>query len=180
MADYSKTSSHSKITSSHAARNITSYFQAPVTSTSDRDRDDIMYKTSAVEITYIYHIIKHSLSYNSRDCFQKLLPLMYADSKLAKNVKCGRTQSEAIVCEVLAKEALKGVIQNLKGDFFFSISTATSNKGNRKMLPTCVRHFSLDKGIQNKLLDFVESNDETADLLFTKVLCETLDKHNLK
>lgn len=86
--------------------NLTSYFQEPGTSTSDRDLDDIMYKTSAAEITSTYHTVKHSLSYNSMDCFQKLLPLMYADSKIAKNVECGRTKSAAIVCEVLAKEAL--------------------------------------------------------------------------
>lgn len=47
------------------------------------------------------------------------------------------------------------------------------------MFPICVRYFNLDKGIQHKLKDFVESNDETADQI-TKVLCETLDKHNLK
>ncbi|XP_050515221.1 uncharacterized protein LOC126890380 [Diabrotica virgifera virgifera] len=179
VVKHSKTNSHLKITSSRAARNLTSYFQAPGTSTSDRDRDDIIYKTSAAEITSVYHTVKHSLSYNSLDCFQKLLPLMYADSKIAKNVKCGRTKSEAIVCEVLAKEALKDVVQNLKEDLFFSISTDASNKGNRKMFPICVRYFSFDKGIQNKLIDFVESNDETADQI-TKVLCETLDKHNLK
>lgn len=179
VVKHSKTSGHSKITSSRAARNITSYFQAPGSSTSDRDLEEIMYKTSAAEITSIYHTVKHSLSYNSMDCFQKLLPLMYADSKIAKNVKCGRTKSEAIVCEVLAKEALKEVIQNLKEDSFYSISTDASNKGNRKMFPICVRYFSWDKGIQNKLIDFVESNDETADQI-TKVLCETLDKHNLE
>lgn len=89
---------------------------------------------------------------------------MYADAKIAKNVKCGRTKSEAIVCKVLAKEALKDVIQNLKEHLFFSISTDASNKENRKMFTICVRYFSLD---------------ETADQI-TKVLCETLDKHNLK
>lgn len=164
VVKHSKISSHSKITSSRAARNITSYFQAPGTSTSDRVRDDIIHKISAAEITSIYHTVKHSLSYNSMDCFQKLLPLMYADAKIAKNVKCGRTKSEAIVCKVLAKEALKDVIQNLKEHLFFSISTDASNKENRKMFTICVRYFSLD---------------ETADQI-TKVLCETLDKHNLK
>lgn len=106
----SKTSNHSKSTSSRAARNITSYFSAPGTSTYSRDLDDIMYKTSAAEITSTYHTVKHSLSDNSIDWFQKLLPLMYADSEIAKNVKCGKTNNGAIICEVLAKEALKEAI----------------------------------------------------------------------
>ncbi|CAG9790420.1 unnamed protein product [Diatraea saccharalis] len=70
-----RTSSHSKITSSRAARNITIYFQAPGTSTSERNLN-IMYKTSAAEITSIYHTVQHSLSYNSMECFQKLLPFI--------------------------------------------------------------------------------------------------------
>lgn len=36
------------------------------------------------------------------------------------------------------------------------------------MFPICVRYFNLDKGIQHKLKDFVESNDETANQI-TKV-----------
>lgn len=71
VVKHSKTSTHSKIASSRAAKNITSYFQAPGTSTSGRDLDDIMYKTSAAEITSVYHTVKHSLSYNSKDSFQK-------------------------------------------------------------------------------------------------------------
>lgn len=43
---------------------------------------------------------------------------MHADSKIAKNVKRGRTKSEVIVCEVLTKEALKDAIQNLRDLFF--------------------------------------------------------------
>lgn len=62
------------------------------------------------------------------DCFQKLLLAMYPNSNIAKNIKCGITNSEAIVCEVLSKEDLKDSIQNLREHLFFSISTDASNK----------------------------------------------------
>ncbi|KAL3271746.1 hypothetical protein HHI36_022216 [Cryptolaemus montrouzieri] len=79
VVKHSKTSSHSKITSFRAARNITSYFQEPGTTTSDRDHDDIMSKTSAAKITCIYHTVKHSLSYNSMDCSCLSYPEVFAD-----------------------------------------------------------------------------------------------------
>lgn len=44
---------------------------------------------------------------------------MYAESKMAKNVKYGRSKSEVIVRELLEKEILKDVVQNLKKIIIF-------------------------------------------------------------
>jgi len=43
---------------------------------------------------------------------------------------------------------------------FFSVSTDASNLQNRKMYPVCVQYFTRENGINRKLLDFVELNDE--------------------
>ncbi|CAB3260162.1 unnamed protein product [Arctia plantaginis] len=58
---------------------------------------------------------------------------------------------------------------------FFCANRAAQERANGTT-PLSIR---LNKGIQNKLIDFVENYDETADQI-TKVLFEILDKHNLK
>lgn len=65
-----------------------------------------------------------------------------------------------------------------ENDAFFSIATDASNKKNRKMFPICVRYFDFDSEIENRLLDFVEWNNESADIV-SKLLLDTLEKNEL-
>jgi hypothetical protein len=60
----------------------------------------------------------------------------------------------------------------------FSLATDASNRSNRKMFPVCMRYFDPLKGVQNKLLDFVESAEETS-MAITGLVLQNLEKHNL-
>lgn len=78
---------------------------------------------------------------------------------------CGRTKCEALVCNVLAPKSVEHVVADLtSGDVFkpkvFSVSTDASNLKNRKMFPVCIQYFCFKTGVNKKLLDFVELNDE--------------------
>lgn len=121
---------------------------------------------TAAEVAHVYHAVKHGLSYNSSDCALKLNQKTLSDSAIAKKMSCGRTKSEAIVTDVLSPMAVEEVIKVLKNDgnpLPFSLHTDASNRGNRKMFPLGVQFFTPSAGIVNKVIDFVETADETAD-----------------
>lgn len=120
---------------------------------------------TAAEVAHVYHTVKHSVSYNSSDCALKLSHRTLNDSNIVKKMSCGRTKAEALVTDVLAPKAVEEVIKKLKmpqNPLPFSIQTDASNKGNRKMFPLAVQFFRADTGITHKLVDFVESADESA------------------
>lgn len=87
-------------------------------------------------------------------------------------MSCGRTKAEALVTEVLAPKAVQEVINKLKSAENprpFSIQTDASNKGNRKMFPLAVQFFTAESGVMNKLIDFVENPDESAEGIVTTI-----------
>lgn len=104
------------------------------------------------------------------DCSVKLDKTVDVDSKTATSIRLARTKMEAIVMEVLGPYALESVINDLKDEnLFFCLQTDASNKKNIKLLPLVVQYFSVQNGIQNKLLDFYENANESADGMFTAI-----------
>ena len=67
---------------------------------------------------------------------------------------------------VLAPKSVEDFVNILnspeKCSQFYSVTSDASNKGNRKMIPICVRYFDPSEGIENKLLSVFEWADETA------------------
>lgn len=95
-------------------------------------------QVAIIEVGSIYHAIRYNQSYLSLDCFTKLYPNIFPDSKLALKVHCGRTKREAIVRNILCPKSLEMVLNELKTNnesIFFSIATDASNNGNRKLFP---------------------------------------------
>lgn len=95
---------------------------------------------------------------------------------------------EAIVKNVLAKASLQDVLYDLKNSSVsqivsinkpststafstdkliifdsipYSIACDASNHGNKKMFPCIIRYFTLEKSIQNKIIEFYEDANET-------------------
>ncbi|XP_065647983.1 uncharacterized protein LOC136077683 [Hydra vulgaris] len=61
-------------------------------------------KAHAAEGALAFHTVSHHQSFNSMDCVSKLHKTVYADSKIAKEVTCARTKSEAIITSVLSPQ----------------------------------------------------------------------------
>uniref|UniRef100_H3B2U2 DUF4371 domain-containing protein n=1 Tax=Latimeria chalumnae TaxID=7897 RepID=H3B2U2_LATCH len=103
----------------------------------------------------------HNLSYSSMDCGVKLMQKVFSDSgSVGKKLSCGRTKAESIV-----KNGSK-VLLALSGDgkpLPFSIQTDASNTGNRKMFSIAVQFFTPQNGLLNRMIDFVENPDESAN-----------------
>lgn len=160
---------------------------------------------SLCELSFIYHSIKHHHSYNSADCFTKNAKVLLSDSKLAQKLQCDRTKMEAIVKDILAKASLQDVLHDLKSssisqvvsinkpstsivsstdrpvtfDYIpYSIACDASNHGNKKMFPLIIRYFTVEKSIQNKIIEFYEDANETAIAISQKVT-EVLIKSGL-
>ncbi|XP_031329485.1 uncharacterized protein LOC116170636 [Photinus pyralis] len=138
---------------------------------------------SIIEIAQVYHGVNHHHSYLSTDCAIKLNSKLYRDSALAKKVHCGRTKAEAIVENCLAPKSIEDVLEDMQVNTDtsspFSVLSDASNKGNQKLFPVAVRYFSVKNGIQNKLLDFVENNDESSASV-TNSIVKSLQKCSLK
>ena len=134
--------------------------------------DDV--KVAIIELSQIYHGLKHIHSYCSIDCGMKINSLLYFDSTIGKKIHCGRTKAEAIVENILAPKSIQVVLDELginNGKAIpFSLANDASNKGNRKMFPIAVQYFHLEKGIQNRIIDFYEDSDETSEAIATRLL----------
>lgn len=142
-------------------------FLTPASSSISGSEND---NVTAAELALTFHTVKHNLSYNSMDCSVKLDKIIYADSKTATSIRLARTKMEALVTEVLGPYALKSVIVDLQDEnTFFCYKLTHQIKKNIKLFPLVVQYFSLEKGIQNKLLDFYENADESADGMFTAI-----------
>ena len=138
--------------------------------------------STACELGLVYHAVKHNLSYSSLDCGNKLVSHIFSDSAIASKLSCGRTKAEMIVKYVLAPKSVNDYVSILRcpenTSELFSLATDASNRSNRKMFPVCIRYFDPLKGVQNKLLDFVESAEETS-MAITGLVLQSLEKHNL-
>lgn len=140
------------------------------------------FKNVAGELALVFHTVKHNIGYRSMDCANKLSKDIFHDSNLAKKMSCGRTKAEAIVKNVLAPRSVQDFIDVLKdpakSSNFFSIATDASNHKNRKIFPLVVRYFDPLSGVKNRLLDFIEQADETANATHN-LIKSSLDTHKL-
>jgi len=132
----------------------------PITNTSED------FRIAMIELIQVYHGINHHHSYVSIDCGMKINSLLYCDSIIGKKVHCGRTKAEAIVENVLAPKSIELILDDLgignNAPIPFSIASDASNKGNHKLFPVAVKYFDINKGVQNKIIDFYEDNDESS------------------
>ncbi|KAJ8914119.1 hypothetical protein NQ315_016194, partial [Exocentrus adspersus] len=119
----------------------------------------------AAEVTKVYHLIKHTQSFNSTDCESKLCATIFPDSKIAKKIALGRTKASSIAHNVLGPASTEIHIRELQMGSYYSVSTDASNHGSSKLFPVLLRYFNPDDGVILFLLDFFEDSDETANAI---------------
>ena len=88
-----------------------------------------------------------------------------------------RTKTEAIITGVLAPLSIEELLNDLKAGTIFSLSTDASNHGELKTFPIMVRYFN-QKGVQSKLLDFVNQDREKAKDV-TEMILKVVSRNGL-
>lgn len=175
MKQHQDTSQHkNKLAFKNTSGMLEKFLVSPSTSTCNYKDDN-----TAAELALTYHTVKHNLSYNSMDCTVKLNKIIYANSPASSGIRLARTKMEAIVTEVLGPYALQNVIEDLnKENLFFCLQTDASNKKNIKLFPLVVQYFTVKNGVENKLLDFYENSNESADGMF-QAIQKSMEQCNL-
>ncbi|KAL0852636.1 hypothetical protein ABMA27_016911 [Loxostege sticticalis] len=166
------TEKHKKmIRAASSSSKVTNFFQ-PSTSL-------ILKNTHAAEGILAFHTIKHHQSYNSMECTASLTRKMFADSETAKNLKCGKTKTEAIVNQVVAPHTITTIIETLRNISCLSVATDASNHGADKLFPILIQYFNwTGNGIETKILDLQTLPNETS-LSIANLIYETLSTYQL-
>uniref|UniRef100_A0A3B3QSD6 DUF4371 domain-containing protein n=1 Tax=Paramormyrops kingsleyae TaxID=1676925 RepID=A0A3B3QSD6_9TELE len=142
-----------------------------------KTNDPQLDKVSAAEVTSIYHAVQHTHSYRSTDCSNKLAPVIFPDSEIAKKMSCGRTKAASIVANVLAPVSVEKCVQELTSSLlvggthtpFFSVASDASNHGSTKLFPLAVRYWTPEFGLMNRVLDFYEDSAETSESIHHQI-----------
>ncbi|XP_033222612.1 uncharacterized protein LOC117176470 [Belonocnema kinseyi] len=134
---------------------------------------------SAAEGVLAFHTIMHHQSLKSIDCANNLLHSIFSDSPIARRMSCARIRTEVIVKEVICPHTIDIFLKDLIKIPYLSVSTDSSNHGNKKIFIVVIQYFDhLKCGIQTRLLDLRETSDETANTIAT-LLKELLEKYEL-
>lgn len=125
------------------------------------------------ELAMVYHAIKHQHSYISTDCGIKLNCKIFSQTALSKSIHCGRTKCSAMAENILGPKSIELVLNDLKNcdtQVYFSISSDASNRGYKKLFPIVVTYFTVDAGIQNKLINFYSDEYESSQAIFDQIM----------
>lgn len=135
-------------------------------------------KISAAESTLALHTVNHHHSFRSMDCTSVLLKTIFPDSNIAQGISCARTKTEAIVTGVITPWVLNKIQQSLESIECIGVSTDASNHGAEKIFPILIQFFDWQEGITTKVLDVMNTRNETAETI-TEIIKSTLQKYDL-
>uniref|UniRef100_A0A9J7YS77 Uncharacterized protein n=1 Tax=Cyprinus carpio carpio TaxID=630221 RepID=A0A9J7YS77_CYPCA len=135
------------------------------------------YHRKKAHVMSIYHAIHYTHSYRSTDCSNKLVPVIFPDSEIAKKMLCGRTKATSILTDVLAPVSVEKCIQELTSPMlaggthtpFFSVASDASNHGSTKLFPLAVRYWTPELGLENRVVDFYEDSAETSESIHRQI-----------
>ncbi|XP_042300251.1 uncharacterized protein LOC121918235 [Sceloporus undulatus] len=120
-------------------------------------------KVALAEVTFAFHTVKHHQSYNSTSCTSKLMSEIFGDSEIAKTFSSSKTKTEAVVNNVISPLIQAELKKSLDKCGFIGVSTDASNHNYHKIFPVIVQYFDKEEGVQSKLLELVELQNETSD-----------------
>ena len=149
-----------------SAVNIGSYFVTHSDGSESR-------KIAAIEAVIAYHGVHQGQSFRANDCLFKPIK-----NTVEPKFSSARTKSQAIICNVLAPHVMTEVIEDLHEAKSVILSLDACNKKDIKLFPIVVRYFLPNRGIVDKIIDFISLPGETSDLLWD-MLKEVIQKYNL-
>lgn len=117
------------------------FVQAPSSqSTAEKKNGD---SSIRAEVMLVDLVTELNLPLSSLDTFNKALPKMFPDSKIAQNVQCGRSKGTAILKEISAKTST-AIADKLKQQPFTISTDGSTDAGDSKLFPLVVRTYDPD------------------------------------
>ncbi|CAF5037864.1 unnamed protein product, partial [Rotaria sp. Silwood1] len=123
----------------------------------------VLTKLTAAELAFVYHGVHHGHSYVSQSCTVDLVKKVFHESIIGQNITCSKTKARELSVNVLAPFFTSEILRQVKKHRFYSISFDGSSKGNIKMFPFIINHFTLQSGLVKSVLEVVNQPRETAD-----------------
>lgn len=153
MNDHVQSNKHKRAaTSASSSKPLTSFF---TTQTEGN-------KLAAAEATFSFHCVKHHHSYNSSSCTSKIISQVFNDSKVGVNFSSAKTKTEAIVNNVISpfiENCTRNTLSNIN---YVGVCTDASNHKYLKIFPVLVQYFDCNEGVQSRLLNLNECDNETS------------------
>jgi hypothetical protein len=85
-------------------KSINAHFSVP-------SSDSIPTQVTRAEILWANFLAEHQLSFKISDHASKLFKVMFPDSQIAKQFKCGRTKAKSILCESVAPNLQEHIVR---------------------------------------------------------------------
>jgi hypothetical protein len=165
-------------TASHLSRSRASDGSQKLTVFTTVKNTELQARVSAAEATLAYHTVKHGLSFKTSDCTSKLCNKLFSDSEIGKKLSSARTKTEAIVVKVLAPHSVEQIIKDVQDVPYLGVATDASNHGYTKVFPVVIQYFTIEEGLNVKLLRVDDLKNEKSKTI-TEYLMDSLEKHQL-
>ncbi|XP_046608736.1 uncharacterized protein LOC124299522 [Neodiprion virginianus] len=120
---------------------------------------------------------EHNLPFLLMDHLPKLVASACPDSKIAKAIKCCRTKAMNLTKDVIAKEQISVISENLKNCVFSIIIDETTDINTEKSLAIVVRFYDNDK-CKDRFLGLIKVQSRTANDIFTAI-CNFFKEKNI-
>ena len=108
------------------------------------------------EYSLVMLLVMHNLPFLLMDFLSNLLRECCPDSKIAKDIKCGRTKARQLTKE-LGRRSLQSIVSDLQKTNFSLIVDDTTDVSNRKALVLVACYFHALKGmLKDTILTLIE------------------------
>jgi hypothetical protein len=125
-------------------------------------------KVKTAEIKLSAFVIEHNISFNTMDHLSELIRTTFSDSEIAKNVKCNRTKTRAIITNVIGSYSSDIIIDVLQKEKFSLIVDESTDKGTIKHLALVARSF-YENDAQDYFLGLIQVPIATAEALYEAI-----------
>lgn len=124
------------------------------------------------------YLCQHNLPFRLADSLPNFCVSAFPDSRIASGMKMKRKKATTIVKNVLSPYALKKLVAQLQTTRFSIIIDESTDTSTKKSLVVMARMWN-GKKVQDRFLDLLEVQEETAQGLFNLIKHNILDKHKI-
>lgn len=122
------------------------------------------------EVICVMYCIQHNLPVSQMDFLPKMIKILCKDSKIAQNIKCGRTKATSMINQVIGPYVKQDISKELRQKNFSLIIDETTDVSTSKCLVLITRHFHNNLGqIVDQFFGLIEVKKSDAEEIFTAI-----------